>query len=93
MATNLIVRNVDADLVKALKERAAQKGISAEAEHREILRATLIAGSQSEARQQAAERLADFRRRTGGRNSSTSTELLSESRGERLRFLTGDDPG
>jgi len=42
MATNLIVRNVDPDLVKALKERAAQKGVSAEAEHREILKAALF---------------------------------------------------
>lgn len=41
MATNLIVRNVDPDLVKALKERAAQNGVSAEAEHREILKAAL----------------------------------------------------
>ena len=36
MATNLIVRNVDADIVKALKERAAQNGVSAEAEHRAL---------------------------------------------------------
>ena len=42
MATNLIVRNVDPDLVKALKERAAEKGISAEAEHREILKTALF---------------------------------------------------
>ena len=42
MATNLIVRNVDPDLVKALKERAAQKGVSAEAEHREILKSALF---------------------------------------------------
>jgi antitoxin FitA len=41
MATNLIVRNVDADIVKALKERAAQNGVSAEAEHREILKSVL----------------------------------------------------
>jgi len=41
MPTNLVVRNLDEDLVQALKERAAQKGISAEAEHREILKAAL----------------------------------------------------
>ena len=37
----LIVRNLDADLVKALKIRAARHGRSAEAEHREILREAL----------------------------------------------------
>lgn len=39
--TNLIVRNVDEQIVQALKERAAQNGRSAEAEHREILKAAL----------------------------------------------------
>jgi len=37
----LIVRNVDDDLVRVLKMRAAKHGRSMEAEHREILRATL----------------------------------------------------
>ena len=37
MATNLIVRNVDPEIVKALKELAARHGRSAEAEHRAIL--------------------------------------------------------
>ena len=41
MATNLIVRNVDEDIALALKQRAASHGRSAEAEHREILRAAL----------------------------------------------------
>lgn len=41
MPTNLIVRNLDEDLVQALKERAAKNGVSAEAEHREILKAAL----------------------------------------------------
>jgi antitoxin FitA len=41
MATNLIVRNVDAEIVKSLKERAARNGRSAEAEHRAILEAAL----------------------------------------------------
>jgi plasmid stability protein len=38
---DLIVRGVDEALVKALKERAAAHGRSAEAEHREILAAVL----------------------------------------------------
>jgi len=34
---NLIVRDIDASLVRALKQRAAKYGRSAEAEHRAIL--------------------------------------------------------
>jgi len=34
---NLVVRNVDATLVEALKARAGKRGTSAEAEHRRIL--------------------------------------------------------
>jgi antitoxin FitA len=41
VATNLIVRNVDPKIVKALKEMAARNGRSAEAEHRKILEAAL----------------------------------------------------
>jgi antitoxin FitA len=41
MATNLIVRNVDAEIVKSLKEQAVRNGRSAEAEHRAILEAAL----------------------------------------------------
>lgn len=39
----LIVRNLEEDLVRRLKVRAAEKGRSAEAEHREILRRALSA--------------------------------------------------
>jgi plasmid stability protein len=38
----LIVRNIDQVLVDMLKRRAAEHGRSAEAEHREILRAALL---------------------------------------------------
>lgn len=38
----LIVRNLEENVVKALRERAARKGNSAEAEHREILRDVLM---------------------------------------------------
>ena len=37
----LIVRNVDDDLVRRLKQRAAEHGRSAEEEHRQLLRAAL----------------------------------------------------
>lgn len=39
---NLVVRNLDEDIVRALKQRAAEHGRSAEAEHRAILEAALI---------------------------------------------------
>lgn len=42
MATNLVVRNIDEAVVQALKQAAAAHGRSAEAEHREILRASLM---------------------------------------------------
>lgn len=41
MTRQLVVRNVDEGLVRALKRRASRHGRSAEAEHREILRAAL----------------------------------------------------
>ena len=39
---SLTVRNLDPEIVDALKQRAAAHGHSAEAEHREILKATLL---------------------------------------------------
>jgi antitoxin FitA len=39
---NLIVRNIDEAVVQALKKRASQHGISAEAEHRKILQQALL---------------------------------------------------
>lgn len=39
---NLVVRNIDADIVSALKERAGRSGRSAEAEHRLILAKALL---------------------------------------------------
>ena len=38
----LIVRNLEEEIVQALKERAGRHGRSAEAEHREILRQALL---------------------------------------------------
>jgi antitoxin FitA len=40
--SQLIVRNIEEEVVHALKVRAAQHGRSAEAEHREILRQALL---------------------------------------------------
>jgi antitoxin FitA len=41
MATNLIVRDVDQEVLKSLKEQAALNGRSVAAEHRAILKAAL----------------------------------------------------
>lgn len=38
----LIVRNIDEKVVRALKRRAAAHGVSAEAEHRELLEKALL---------------------------------------------------
>lgn len=40
----LTVRNINDQIVRALKQRAAAHGRSAEAEHREILRKALLEG-------------------------------------------------
>ena len=42
----LTVRNVSAQIVRALKQRAAGHGRSAEAEHREIFREALLEGEE-----------------------------------------------
>src|SRR5215471_4508832 len=92
MAT-LTVRNLDDDVVRRLRIRAAEHGRSAEAEHREILRLVLIGDEihQTEQRQRAAERLAEFRRRTGGRESPSAAQLLDEARAERTEALARRD--
>jgi len=89
MAT-LTVRNLDDATVRQLHIRAAEHGRSAEAEHREILR-TVLTGEPAANRQQAADRLAAFRRRTGGRGAQAAGELLTEARAERMRALAGPD--
>jgi plasmid stability protein len=42
ITANLIVRNVDEGIIKALKTRAGRHGTSAEAEHRKILAQALL---------------------------------------------------
>lgn len=39
---SLVVRKIDSEIVQALKTRAGQRGISAEAEHRRILELILL---------------------------------------------------
>jgi len=75
--------------VKRLRIRAAEHGRSAEAEHREILRMTLVGSERNAAREQAASRLAEFRHRTAGRGSPSSANLVEESRRGRIKDLAG----
>lgn len=70
----LIVRNLDEAVVNALRQRAARKGRSAEAEHREILRDALIGNRRRTSLKTALQSMpdagddADFARaRTRGR--------------------------
>ena len=85
----LTVRNLEEDVVRRLRIRAAEHGRSAEAEHREILRSALLGPQQAADRQRAADRLAEFRRRTAGRGSPSAADLLEQSRTERMQALTG----
>ncbi len=79
MAT-LTVRNLEEDIVRALRIQAAEHGRSVEAEHRDMLRSILGRGHAGADRATAAERLAEFRRRTAGRGSDTAQQLLDASR-------------
>jgi plasmid stability protein len=92
MAT-LTVRNLNEDVVRRLRIRAAEHGRSAEAEHRDILQAVLLGHEKTPTRQQAADRLAEFRGRTAGRSSPAAAELLEQSRAERMKTLTGTGEG
>ncbi len=58
VVASLTVRNLDDDVVRALRIRAVEHGRSAEAEHREILRQVLTVSRDSSPRAAAAERLA-----------------------------------
>ena len=90
VVATLTVRNLDEDLVRRLRMRAAEHGRSAEAEHREILRLALVGNPDLQTeRQRIADRLAEFRRRTARRESPSAAELLEESRAERVKALTG----
>jgi plasmid stability protein len=75
----LIVRNLDDELVARLKQRAAEHGRSAEAEHREILRQAL----EEEPRRSFKELAAQVRAMTAGRHHTPAEILLHEGRDER----------
>jgi len=79
MPENLHVRNLEDDLIKRLKRRAARHGRSAEAEHREILRQALATEFDP-----SFETLAAALRKITGRRKQTPSEILQrEGRDER----------
>ena len=69
----LTVRNIKEEVVRALKQRAAAHGRSAEAEHREILRAALLEGKEN-----FPERAKALRQRL--RSSVDSSETIRADR-------------
>jgi plasmid stability protein len=74
----LLVRDVPLDVVEALKRRAAERGRSAEAEHRTILEEALRAG-----RAGFWQRAAALRAATRGRLSVEGVELIRQDRDSR----------
>jgi plasmid stability protein len=91
VVATLTVRNLDEEVVRRLRIRAAENGRSAEAEHRALLAASLLE-TRPPSRQQAIDRLADFRQRTSGRESPSSADMLAESRAGRLQALIESHP-
>jgi len=75
----LIVRSIDDELVARLKKRAAERGRSAEAEHRNILHEALVEEPQKSFKELAAR----VRAMTAGRPQTPSEVLLREGRDER----------
>jgi antitoxin FitA len=77
----LTVRNVDDEVIRRLKRRAAEHGRSAEAEHREILKEVLLPN-----RKLAVDewlRLAKKLREQTGPMATDSTEIIRKMRDER----------
>jgi plasmid stability protein len=78
MALSLTVRNLDEDLVRRLKMRAARNNRSIEAEHREILHQALD-NEQQETFKAVAARL---RVATAGRSHTPAETILRRERGK-----------
>jgi plasmid stability protein len=81
---SLHVRNIDEEIVDLLKRRASLHGRSAEAEHREILKAALQWDAPVQVdRQEWDRRTAALRERLKGRRHTPSEVLQRETRDER----------
>ena len=74
----LVVRNLEDDIVDALKARAAEHGRSAEAEHRELLRRALLQSGGT--RDDWFERARALRERLGQSEGTSTTDILRADR-------------
>lgn len=74
----LVVRNLEDDVVDALKARAAEHGRSAEAEHRELLRHALL--QPRETHDDWFERARALRDRLGRSEGMSTTDILRADR-------------
>ena len=79
MPASLHVRNVEDEVAQALKKRAAEKGTSAEAEHRDILRRALLPQSRFDWEARAAA----LRESLKGKITLKSEDLIREDRDSR----------
>jgi hypothetical protein len=70
----LLVRNFVDDLIRRLRQHVVAKGAPLEGEHRNTLRAARFK------RASFAERSADWRARTAGRDATDSAELIRADR-------------
>lgn len=77
----LTVRNVDDDVIRKLKIRAAEHGRSAEAEHREILRQALMPERKISA-EEWWQKAKELRERLGPMPDD-STDIIRKFRDER----------
>lgn len=82
---SLHVRNLDEEIVRKLKERAARNGRSAEAEHREILKRALAWEIPAPNKESLSweERAARLREQIKGRPQTPSEVLIREDRDSR----------
>ena len=71
----VVIRNIDEEAMRRLKERAARKGVSLERELRTILTDAARAD-----RTGFRERATAFRRKLAGRRHSDSTRLIRKDR-------------
>ena len=78
---NLLVRELDPDLVRLLKERARRNNRSAEAEHRAILRDALRPKGPS-----SWEIAAALREATRGRDGEDAESIIRRVRDSRSRW-------
>jgi plasmid stability protein len=85
---HLLLRHVDDDLIRRLKDRAAARGLSAEAEHRLILEQAFYWNEES-----FAERAAKWRRLTAGRETTNSARTHPRRSRPRPKSMKSVDVG